>query len=1185
MREENTGVLRLINILKKSSMSSPGGRCHRATHRRSAATDKNTSTSVFPKTTAATTVDAKKGKKCLERPVLGSHDKDFPSRPTAGWRAACELHRRSSRLKERQHVAHIHYEDLSLEEEEKEDISASSGSDQEYQPHHPRDSHSLTRKTKAQRRNQTSMPLMKGHCGWSSEEWKREGDKEGTRVKGAATRKGSNGERSPYTSHTHQGEEETYITTQAHGGRSAHIQLKERKVTQGWIKEKKQKHAHKHDKIKEERQWCTHNLRKQSRYKHSHTKHTNSSEQDQGIRKRKTTRATSFTSRKGRTYERIWSPWKVWSLPNMLSLLLTLLYLGVLITRQGILLMDILRWCRSGHIPFLSAHFTVNRVLRSYVPSCPIFFKVPRVPSSTTIRKATYQTALLLSLQAVPFPPAGSVISQLVAVLRLPYETSTLAEEVIALRRLPQHKQETAWEGLAKKEVPAVECQAAAALLVALKMCCGLNDSSEHHLSFVAARVNGVMMGDALQHPPVRPLFSFDEWMRYLVEVAWLSRQVNPLCEAIAPPPVLAKPLETKLMADLAHLLTFCSTDPAASIPDLENYPNMRRQLEGLGLPLEKLWQAHIIALSAPHDPLLGTLERYVERYTSSSSSSTTRHRHQQESSTRLLRRAQELLQTTFSSTQLFWTQHLHQIQQQLKEHGSSLCLKPVKYPHSLCPLPLKPDGKRRHYTKATANTRHRERKHTHSVATGSSQGMRGVLDERHTVNTSDLVNNSSSCVGVQVKSTPAASLCRALQYRQDSLATSGRKRCHTSSQKSYIRNGKVCQCKNMKRLDKKDQYWRDWNCVHTQSMYSWGKQKYNLMDRKDSCMEEQCGKNHIPNCTTKYGKRNSMKERKKSSQGKQHREGCCHKNTEDFPPQNRNINKPKNSHERHCTLISAEICSHKEEERINYDKGAHIIKRNSRNFKFLHGGYFPVYKNQAKENSEGFSVPAGKNKNKTTAKGENKGSGVSCASEYTRGQRSHITKDLMRKGMNRSTNKSTNFLYMPIEKDTSSKSRYPPGEEDGSQRRNTGIPYTIPHSPEDKVYPWRKKEAHPSTSLSSDDEDAITSSTSSHTSSNSSILAHESLDQLLKDGTSATVLSHTLFVPVPAYRMWQGLDITKDKWKQVWSGLPRSYRCVVEVLVALCGMTCRELLEEVQAMEKMVEIYSSLLFLFPNAL
>lgn len=93
-------------------------------------------------------------------------------------------------------------------------------------------------------------------------------------------------------------------------------------------------------------------------------------------------------------------------------------------------------------------------------------------------------------------------------------ETSTLAEEVIALRRLPQHKQETTWDCLAKKEVPAVELQAAAAVLVTLKMCCGLNDSSEHHLSFVAAQVNGVVVGGAQQHPPVLPLFSFDDWMR-----------------------------------------------------------------------------------------------------------------------------------------------------------------------------------------------------------------------------------------------------------------------------------------------------------------------------------------------------------------------------------------------------------------------------------------------------------------------------------------------------------------------------------------------------------------------------------------------------------------------------------------------------------------------------------------------
>lgn len=70
---------------------------------------------------------------------------------------------------------------------------------------------------------------------------------------------------------------------------------------------------------------------------------------------------------------------------------------------------------------------------------------------------------------------------------------------------------------------------------------------------------------------------------------------------------------------------------------DLENYPNMRRQLEALGLSVEKLWQTHFAGLSAPHDPLLGTLEKYIERYSSSSTSST-KPMHQQELSTRLLK-------------------------------------------------------------------------------------------------------------------------------------------------------------------------------------------------------------------------------------------------------------------------------------------------------------------------------------------------------------------------------------------------------------------------------------------------------------------------------------------------------------------------------------------------------------------
>lgn len=91
-----------------------------------------------------------------------------------------------------------------------------------------------------------------------------------------------------------------------------------------------------------------------------------------------------------------------------------------------------------------------------------------------------------------------------------------MAEEVVTLRRLTQQKREATCEGLVKGEVPGMEFQAAAALLVTLKMCCGLNDSSEHHLSVVASRVNGTLMGGCDVHPPLSPLFSFDEWMRYV---------------------------------------------------------------------------------------------------------------------------------------------------------------------------------------------------------------------------------------------------------------------------------------------------------------------------------------------------------------------------------------------------------------------------------------------------------------------------------------------------------------------------------------------------------------------------------------------------------------------------------------------------------------------------------------------
>ncbi|XP_050698535.1 uncharacterized protein LOC126986426 isoform X2 [Eriocheir sinensis] len=435
-------------------------------------------------------------------------------------------------------------------------------------------------------------------------------------------------------------------------------------------------------------------------------------------------------------------PYKLWSLPNMLTLLLALLYLALLFTGQEVLLMDILWWCESGRIPFPSAHFTVNTVLRSHVARCPVFVKVPKVPSSAAVRRAACHLALALSLQAVPFPSAGQIIKRLVDVLRLPEDTTRMSEEIASKRLLLPQKHGLSEEGLRKGEVPAVECQAAAALLVTLKILCGLNDSSEHHLSVVAARVNGGGKGggggggDLKAHP----LFSFDEWMRFIVEVGWLSRQVDPLGKVISPHPVLSRPWELKLMGDLNRLLTFCCGDPAVSLPDLTKHPNLKRRLEVLGLSLEGLCQAHFRGSVPPYDPLLGTLEKYVSWHSSSSSPATSHHRWHQAASSRFLLRARQLLQTTFASTQLFWPHRLHLIQHQLREQGSSIRLRAVKYPHSLCPRPAKPREGMRYQGRGRRNacksgTERNEKVNSYQMEAKRNEGMRRQGEERRKTN------------------------------------------------------------------------------------------------------------------------------------------------------------------------------------------------------------------------------------------------------------------------------------------------------------------------------------------------------------------------------------------------------------------------------------------------------------------
>lgn len=81
-----------------------------------------------------------------------------------------------------------------------------------------------------------------------------------------------------------------------------------------------------------------------------------------------------------------------------------------------------------------------------------------------------------------------------------------MAQELVTF-----HKKKKCRKSTLTVELPSVESQAMAALVVTLKIWCGINNLVEHHLSAVATRINAAL---GPSHS-MAPLFSWDDWKRY----------------------------------------------------------------------------------------------------------------------------------------------------------------------------------------------------------------------------------------------------------------------------------------------------------------------------------------------------------------------------------------------------------------------------------------------------------------------------------------------------------------------------------------------------------------------------------------------------------------------------------------------------------------------------------------------
>lgn len=194
-----------------------------------------------------------------------------------------------------------------------------------------------------------------------------------------------------------------------------------------------------------------------------------------------------------------------------LQRLLCVLYLGVLITGDPILLTDILRWARDGHLPYLHVMKLLPEDAKLWGQQWRTFVRLAMPTIDELVAQAAHLAHFLGVRNELKQPPLLPIVMRLVADLNLPLEFVNVCEQV--LRTHPDMV--TRWDeppARTSRSVPlfspVCEVRAAALLLLSLKLTFGLNGSREKQLSQAVEEL-------ASRHPGAN-LFVWARWEKHM---------------------------------------------------------------------------------------------------------------------------------------------------------------------------------------------------------------------------------------------------------------------------------------------------------------------------------------------------------------------------------------------------------------------------------------------------------------------------------------------------------------------------------------------------------------------------------------------------------------------------------------------------------------------------------------------
>lgn len=335
--------------------------------------------------------------------------------------------------------------------------------------------------------------------------------------------------------------------------------------------------------------------------------------------------------------------------------LLCLLYLAVLLSGEEILLMDIIRWCREGHIPYVSAQNLLKQDMKMIREDIRVFTKIA-VPMADAIQEVAGKMAAFLSIQYIPLPKEDLIIERIVDILRLPEAVSSMAKDLV------NHGKCNIDHSFCLR-VPDLEAIAMASVICVVKLCCGLDGFQEVRLSQAAKTMNERHK----DKPAWTQLFSWEEWERYMNLLVWFCGQVNAVFahhfKTFGTGGVNAKILsqfywEEGIWRTPKTVTNFGHNEAA--------YKIIEKILDYQGKPLEDMIDQNSV-LRMSRDPFMDIVSHFLGQFKDD----------KDQSIQQLVKIGRRLQRKTFKTQKINWAADLKNVQASLAKYGSKLILQP----------------------------------------------------------------------------------------------------------------------------------------------------------------------------------------------------------------------------------------------------------------------------------------------------------------------------------------------------------------------------------------------------------------------------------------------------------------------------------------------------------------------------